>query len=147
MAEYADNASGFLAIKCDWAAYTMREVGIEEVCGLMKKTLDEAEKSENSGGFGGSLEILPCFASNRRASVAEQLLAQRVEALEERLEQMKVSRRVLMRLLENAEQDRKVEVGNLRQENQRLRLQNRMLAHNLWDKNRRIVLLQNQNLR
>ena len=35
------------------------------------------------------LELLPCFGDERRPSPTEQLLQQRVEALEERLEQMK----------------------------------------------------------
>jgi hypothetical protein len=78
------------------------------------------------------LELLPCFGESPKISVGEQLLAQRVEALEERLEQMKMSRRVLMRILERAEEERRVEVGNLQLENQRLRRQNQALTHSLW---------------
>ncbi|MCI9045059.1 MAG: translation initiation factor 2 [Peptococcaceae bacterium] len=87
------------------------------------------------------LELLPCFGDERRPSPTEQLLQQRVEALEERLEQMKLSRRVLLRLLDRAESNRQVEVGNLRLENQRLKKQNQALANNLWAKNSQIVRL------
>jgi hypothetical protein len=78
------------------------------------------------------LELLPCFGEAPTISVGEQLLTQRVEALEERLEQMKMSRRVLMRILERADEERRIEVGNLQLENQRLRRHNRVLAHSLW---------------
>ena len=74
------------------------------------------------------LELLPCFGGEHVPSPTEQLLSRRVAALEERLEQMKLSRRVLLRLLDRAENDRKVEVGNLRLENQRLKKQNQALA-------------------
>ena len=79
--------------------------------------------------------------TNNSPSPTEQLLQQRVEALEERLEQMKLSRRVLLRLLDRAESNRQVEVGNLRLENQRLKKQNQALANNLWAKNSQIVRL------
>ena len=75
------------------------------------------------------LELLPCFGGEHVPSPTEQLLSRRVAALEERLEQMKLSRRVLLRLLDRAENDRKVEVGNLRLEN------------SLWAKNSQIVRL------
>ena len=87
------------------------------------------------------LELLPCFGDERRPSPTEQLLQQRVEALEERLEQLKLSRRVLLRLLDRAESQGQVEVGNLRLENQRLKKQNQALANNLWAKNSQIVRL------
>lgn len=87
------------------------------------------------------LELLPCFGGERTPSPTEQLLSKRVAALEERLEQMKLSRRVLLRLLDRAENDRKVEVCNLRMENQRLRRQNQALANSLWAKNSQIVRL------
>ncbi len=85
------------------------------------------------------LELLPCFGGEHVPSPTEQLLSRRVAALEERLEQMKLSRRVLLRLLDRAESDRKVEVGNLRLENQRLKKQ--ALANSLWAKNSQIVRL------
>ena len=87
------------------------------------------------------LELLPCFGGEHVPSPTEQLLSRRVAALEERLEQMKLSRRVLLRLLDRAESDRKVEVGNLRLENQRLKKQNQALANSLWAKNSQIVRL------
>lgn len=79
-----------------------------------------------------NLVLLPGFGEEREVSVAEELLRQRVEALEERLEQMRLSRRVLMRILERAEQDRQVEIANLRRENERLHQQNRRLARSAW---------------
>ncbi len=78
------------------------------------------------------LILVPGFGTDRDISVAEQLLRQRVEALEERLEQMRLSRRVLMRLLERTEQDKQVALSNLQRENQRLRKQNRQLAQFAW---------------
>ncbi|MBQ3180738.1 MAG: translation initiation factor 2 [Firmicutes bacterium] len=87
------------------------------------------------------LELLPCCRSAEDVYPGEILLRHRVAALEEKIEQMKASRRVLLRLLERADQERRIETGNLRMENQRLRRQNKLLAHSLWDKNREIVLL------
>lgn len=88
------------------------------------------------GGFvqeqADKLILVPGFGTDRDISVAEQLLRQRVEALEERLEQMRLSRRVLMRLLERTEQDKQVALSNLQRENQRLRKQNRQLAQFAW---------------
>lgn len=92
-------------------------------------------------GKTGQLELLPCFGAQQEASFGEQLLSRRIEVLEEKIAQMKASRRVLLRLLERAEQERRIEAGNLRMENQRLRRQNKLLAHSLWDKNREIVAL------
>ncbi len=92
-------------------------------------------------GKTGQLELLPCFGVQQEASFGEQLLSRRIEVLEEKIAQMKASRRVLLRLLERAEQERRIEAGNLRMENQRLRRQNKLLAHSLWDKNREIVAL------
>lgn len=92
----------------------------------------------------GELELLPCFGVAEDVAFGEQLLRRRVENLEEKIAQMKASRRVLLRLLERADQERRIETGNLRMENQRLRRQNKMLAHSLWDKNREIVLLKSR---
>ncbi len=90
------------------------------------------------------LTLLPCFGGEAKRTLAEQLLQQRVEALEERLEQMRLSRRVLMRILEQAEQDKQVELGNLRRENERLRRQNSLLAHSAWEGNVRLVRMLRQ---
>lgn len=102
---------------------------------MCKKQLDK--KANN-------LVLLAGLGGERDISLAEQLLRQRVEALEERLEQMKLSRRVLMRILERAEQDKQVELGNLRRENQRLRRQNLLLAKSAWQGNTRFVQLKQQ---
>ena len=90
------------------------------------------------------LTLLPCFGEETKRTLAEQLLQQRVEALEERLEQMRLSRRVLMRILEQAEQDKQVELGNLRRENERLRRQNSLLVHRAWERNVRLVRILRQ---
>lgn len=87
------------------------------------------------------LELLPIVGGAGEVSAAEELLRRRLAALEERLEQMKLSRRVLLRLLDRAEADRRVEVCNLRLENQRLRRQNKWLANSIWEKNGQIVRL------
>lgn len=99
---------------------------------------------EELNGRADNLVLLPGWGAEREVSIAEQLLRQRVEALEERLEQMKVSRRVLMRILERSEQDKQVELGNLRRENQRLRRQNLLLAKSAWQGNTRFVRLKQQ---
>ena len=79
------------------------------------------------------LELLPCFGGDGEATPLELALRQRVAALEERLEQMRLSRRVLMRILERTEQDRRVELENLRRENDRLRRKNHLLARLSWE--------------
>lgn len=83
--------------------------------------------------WGGRLVVLPGLGGEREVSAQEQLLRDKVAALEERLEQMRISRRVLMRILERAEQDNRVELGNLRRENERLRRQNGLLARRAWN--------------
>lgn len=77
-------------------------------------------------------------------SPTEKILAQRVEALEERLEQMRLSRKVLLRILEQSELERKTEVAKLKVENTKLQRQNNAFAHSLMEKNQTIVTLQNQ---
>lgn len=77
--------------------------------------------------------VLPGWGDEREATPREQLLSDRVAALEERLEQMRTSRRVLMRLWERAEQEKRVQVDNLRRENARLRRQNGHLARLIWE--------------
>ncbi len=89
------------------------------------------EQQEKGGAL--NLELLPCFGSGREQSPAEQALQRQVAALEERLEQMRLSRRVLMRILERTEQDRRVELENLRRENDRLRKKNYLLARLSWE--------------
>lgn len=89
-------------------------------------------QEKQSEARAANLVLLPGFGEERAVSVAEELLRQRVEALEERLEQMRLSRRVLMRILERAEQDKQVEIENLRRENQRLHRQNQRLVKSAW---------------
>lgn len=89
------------------------------------------EQQEKGGAL--NLELLPCFGSGRELTPAEQALQRQVAALEERLEQMRLSRRVLMRILERTEQDRRVELENLRRENDRLRKKNYFLARLSWE--------------
>lgn len=71
----------------------------------------------------------------------EKLLYQRIEALEERLEQMRLSRRVLLRILEQSEEDKKNQLLRLEKENTKLQRQNCYFAKSLMEKNNRIVSL------
>lgn len=78
------------------------------------------------------LVVWPGWGDEREESAREVWLSDKVAALEERLEQMRLSRRVLMRLWERAEEEKRVELANLRRENERLRRQNVRLARTAW---------------
>lgn len=71
----------------------------------------------------------------------EKLLYQRIEALEERLEQMRLSRRVLLRILEQTEADNKIQVENLEREKNKLQRQNCYFAKSIMEKNNQIMNL------
>lgn len=79
------------------------------------------------------LVVLQGLGRERDVTAVELVLRDKVAALEERLEQMRLSRRVLMRILERTEQDSRVELENLRRENERLRRQNLRLARTAWN--------------
>lgn len=69
----------------------------------------------------------------------ERLLYQRVEALEERLEQMRLSRRVLLRILEQSEKDKQTRLQRLEKENRTLQKKNCNFAKSLMEKNNTIM--------
>ncbi len=71
-------------------------------------------------------------------------LEERVKQLEERVFQLRLSRRVLMYLLEEADREREKLVNLLQKENERLRLANYRYAQTLINKNRQIVDLESR---
>ncbi|APC08226.1 translation initiation factor 2 [Neomoorella thermoacetica] len=68
-------------------------------------------------------------------------LYQRIQELENRVEQLRISRRVLMRLVEKSENEKWELVNRLRQEKEQLRARNRHYARVIWQKNRELVFL------
>ena len=69
------------------------------------------------------------------------LLKARVEELEKRVEHLRVSRRVLMNLLEKVEREKVALVLRLEKENVRLQRDNKRFAKWIFSKNREIVEL------
>ncbi|KLU62138.1 hypothetical protein CEB3_c15010 [Peptococcaceae bacterium CEB3] len=80
----------------------------------------------------------------RDLEVQEELtvLRVRVKELEQRVEHLRVSRRVLMNLLEKVEREKIALIHNLEKENVRLQRDNSRFAKWLFSKNRQIVELQ-----
>lgn len=72
------------------------------------------------------------------------LLRARVGELEQRVEHLRVSRRVLMNLLEKVEREKVALVRNLEKENVRLQRDNKRFAKWIFSKNREIVELQDK---
>ena len=70
------------------------------------------------------------------------LLGARVGELEQRVEHLRVSRRVLMNLLEKVEREKVDLVHHLEKENVRLQRDNTRFAKWIFSKNREIVELQ-----
>lgn len=70
------------------------------------------------------------------------LLKARVGELEQRIEHLRVSRRVLMNLLEKVEREKVSLVHRLEKENVRLHRDNKRFAQWIFSKNREIVELQ-----
>ena len=81
------------------------------------------------------------FELPNQETPTEKLLYQRIEALEERLEQMRLSRRVLLRILEQSEEDKKNQLSRLERENTKLQKQNCYFAKSLMAKNNEIMNL------
>ena len=67
---------------------------------------------------------------------------QKVSELEQRNEHLRVSRRVLMNLLEKVEREKIALIHNLEKENMRLQRDNSRFAKWIFSKNRQIVELQ-----
>jgi len=72
------------------------------------------------------------------------LLRARVGELEQRVEHLRVSRRVLMNLLEKVEREKVALVRHLERENVRLQRDNKRFAKWIFSKNREIVELQDK---
>ncbi len=71
-----------------------------------------------------------------------ELLQQRIEELEEKVEHLRVSRRVLMNLLEKVEREKGGMLTKLEKENKKLQHNNTKFARNILYKNRQIIELQ-----
>lgn len=68
----------------------------------------------------------------------------RVRELEEKVEQLRLSRRVLMCLLEKMEKERLAHLVQLERENRKLHRANCRYARSLWKKNMRIMELESR---
>ncbi len=71
-------------------------------------------------------------------------LKKRVQELEERVEQLRLSRRVLMNLIERIEKDKNRFLTRLENENRKLHLNNYRYARWLLRKNQQIVELESK---
>lgn len=71
-------------------------------------------------------------------------LKRRIRELEEKVEQLRLSRRVLMNLIEKLERDRAGFLSRLESENRKLHLDNHRYARKLLWKNRQIVELESK---
>ena len=68
----------------------------------------------------------------------------RVRDLEAKIENLRMSRRVLMNILEASERGKRLETEKLERINDRLRRENRRYAQRLMEQNQRILALQEQ---
>ncbi|MGI6678897.1 MAG: translation initiation factor 2 [Dehalobacterium sp.] len=71
-----------------------------------------------------------------------QMMKNRIEELEERIEHLRISRRVLMNLVEKLEKERNNVLTKLEKENRKLQRSNALYAKNILLKNRRIMELE-----
>ncbi len=71
-------------------------------------------------------------------------LKKRVQELEEKVEQLRLSRRVLMNLIEKIERDKNYFLNRMENEKRRLQLDNYRYAQRLLRKNRQIVELESK---
>lgn len=69
-------------------------------------------------------------------------LKNRVMELEEKVEQLRFSRRVLMNLIEKIEKDKAGFLKQLERENRKLQRNNIRFAQRLWSKNRQLMELE-----
>ncbi|MDD2497633.1 MAG: translation initiation factor 2 [Desulfitobacteriaceae bacterium] len=73
-----------------------------------------------------------------------QIMKIRIEELEQRVEHLRVSRRVLMNLVEKLEKEKNCAMTKLEKENRKLQRHNAFYAQTLLIKNRRIMELEEQ---
>lgn len=71
-------------------------------------------------------------------------LYRRIQELENKVEQLRVGRRVLMRLIEKSETEKWEMVNRLRVEKEQLQMRNRCYARKIWQKNKELALLANK---
>lgn len=75
---------------------------------------------------------------------SRELLINRIKELEEQVEHLRISRRVLMNLIEKIEREKRLLLSNLEKENKRLQQNNAKYASWLWNKNRKIIELESR---
>ncbi|NLT95412.1 MAG: translation initiation factor 2 [Clostridia bacterium] len=75
---------------------------------------------------------------------SKELLIDRIKELEEQVEHLRISRRVLMNLIEKIEKEKKLLLSSLEKENKRLQQNNLKYANWLWNKNRKIIELESR---
>lgn len=69
-------------------------------------------------------------------------LKERIKELEDRVEALKISRRVLLKLIDTVEKEKKVYVTKLENDNQKLQKNNQKYAKMLLNSNSRVCLLE-----
>jgi hypothetical protein len=75
---------------------------------------------------------------------SKELLIDRIKELEEQVEHLRISRRVLMNLIEKIEKEKRLLLSSLEKENKRLQQNNLKYANWLWNKNRKIIELESK---
>jgi len=75
-------------------------------------------------------------------NLSKDLLIERIGELEEQVEHLRISRRVLMNLIEKIEREKRLLLTKLEKENKRLQYNNSKYAHWLWNKNKKIIELE-----
>lgn len=71
-----------------------------------------------------------------------QIMKNRIDELEERIEHLRVSRRVLMNLVEKLEHEKNTTLTKLEKDNRKLQRNNALYAQSIILKNRKIVELE-----
>lgn len=74
--------------------------------------------------------------------MSNEFLINRIKELEEQVEHLRISRRVLMNLIEKIEKEKRLFLTKLENENKRLQKNNTKYAQWLWKKNRELIELE-----
>jgi len=77
-------------------------------------------------------------------NLSKDYLINRIKELEEQVEHLRVSRRVLMNLIEKIESEKRLLLTRLEKENKKLQKSNSKYAQWLWNKNRKIIELESK---
>lgn len=75
------------------------------------------------------------------ASEGQTRLHRRIQELEQRVEQLRFSHRVLLRLMEKSEAEKWEMINRLKAEKEKIEKRNRHYARMLWEKNKELVRL------